>query len=137
MTTTATPTQTEGETITAEAVTADAFAARVFTAALGWAESMSIYLGDRLGWYRSLVDDGSATADELAARTGTSPRYAREWLEQQAVIGILVADPDPPDTTRPTPTRPTPTRPRRWRPAPPPLKPPVDDSPSRLARLRC
>lgn len=54
---------------------------------------MSIHLGDTLGWYRSLADDGPATADELAARTSTVPRYAREWLEQQAVAGYLtVAD---------------------------------------------
>ncbi len=72
--------------------TPDAFAERVFAAALGWAESMSIYLGDRLGWYRSLAADGPATADELATRTATSSRYAREWLEQQAVVGILDVD---------------------------------------------
>ena len=58
---------------------------------------MAIYLGDRLGWYRSLADDGPATAEELAARTSTHPRYAREWLEQQAVSSWLdVTDhPDP------------------------------------------
>lgn len=50
---------------------------------------MSIHLGDRLGWYRSLAADGPASAPDLAARTGTHPRYAREWLEQQAVAGLL------------------------------------------------
>ena len=50
---------------------------------------MSVHLGDRLGWYRSLATDGPATAPDLAARTGTHPRYAREWLEQQAVAGLL------------------------------------------------
>jgi len=68
----------------------DAYAERMLGAALGWIDVMAAYLGDRLGWYRSLAEAGPATADELAARTGTAPRYAREWLEQQAVSGILV-----------------------------------------------
>ncbi|MFD4960380.1 class I SAM-dependent methyltransferase [Microbacterium sp. NPDC058389] len=72
----------------------DAYAERMLGAALGWIDLMAAYLGDRLGWYRSLAEAGPATADELAARTGTAPRYAREWLEQQAVSGILVLTPD-------------------------------------------
>ena len=32
---------------------------------------------------------GPATSGELAQRTGTAERYAREWLEHQAVAGIL------------------------------------------------
>ena len=33
------------------------------------------------------------TSSELASRTGTNERYAREWLEQQTVAGFLaVAD---------------------------------------------
>jgi hypothetical protein len=31
-------------------------------------------------------DGGPATTQELADRTGTHERYAREWLEQQAVM---------------------------------------------------
>lgn len=34
----------------------------------------------------------SATADELAGRSGTHPRYAQEWLEIQSAFGILDAD---------------------------------------------
>lgn len=73
-------------------MTADAFAERVLAASLGWVDLMSAYLGVRLGWYRALQDAGPATADELAQRTGTAPRYAREWLEQQAVSGVLVLE---------------------------------------------
>ncbi|GHD13152.1 class I SAM-dependent methyltransferase [Zhihengliuella salsuginis] len=75
-----------------EEPTTEELADRVFQAALGTIDIFSIHLGDRLGWYRSLADDGPATADELASRTGTHPRYAREWLEQQAVTGLLAAD---------------------------------------------
>ncbi len=70
-------------------VTAEQFAERLFASALGFADILAVHLGDRLGWYRSLVDDGPSTAAQLAERTGTSPRYAREWLEQQAVTGVL------------------------------------------------
>jgi ubiquinone/menaquinone biosynthesis C-methylase UbiE len=71
---------------------ADALAERIFAAAIGSFEIAGVYLGDRLGWYRTLAGDGPATPDELAARTGTDARYAREWLEQQAAGGILAVD---------------------------------------------
>ncbi len=70
-------------------VTAERVAARLLEAAVGTADLLAVYLGDRLGWYASLRENGPATPDELAARTGTAVRYAREWLEQQAVTGLL------------------------------------------------
>lgn len=78
---------------------AEHLADRLVQSLLGWAEINAVYAGDRLGWYRSLAEHGPATAPELASRTGTAPRYAREWLEQQAVTGILDAD-DEPDSAR-------------------------------------
>ncbi len=72
----------------------DALIERIFAAAVASFDIAGIYLGERLGWYRSLADDGPATPDELAARTGTDARYAREWLEQQAVGGLLEVDPE-------------------------------------------
>jgi len=71
---------------------ADALTERLFSAAVATFDLVGVYLGDRLGWYRSLATDGPATADELAARTSTDARYALEWLEQQAVGGILEVD---------------------------------------------
>ena len=72
---------------------ADALTERLFTSAVASFDIAGVYLGDRLGWYKSLATDGPATPEELASRTGTDARYAREWLEQQAVGGILeVAD---------------------------------------------
>jgi ubiquinone/menaquinone biosynthesis C-methylase UbiE len=71
---------------------ADALTERLFTAAIATFDLAGVYLGDRLGLYRSLDADGPATPDELAARTGTDPRYVREWLEQQAVGGILAVE---------------------------------------------
>jgi len=71
---------------------ADALAERLFGAAIGTFDLAGVYLGDRLGWYRDLATEGPAAPDELAVRTGTDARYAREWLEQQAVTGILDVD---------------------------------------------
>ncbi|WP_027500632.1 class I SAM-dependent methyltransferase [Rhodococcus sp. UNC363MFTsu5.1] len=76
--------------------TADALAQRIVEAALGTVDLLSIHMGDRLGWYRSLRVDGPATPEELAVRTDTHPRYAREWLEQQAVTGLIEVDSDEP-----------------------------------------
>ncbi|HEX2041304.1 MAG TPA: class I SAM-dependent methyltransferase [Acidimicrobiales bacterium] len=64
---------------------------RVLEAATGALELFGIYLGDRLGLYKALLD-GARTAPELAAAAGIAPRYAREWLEQQAVAGVLTVD---------------------------------------------
>src|SRR4051794_20341197 len=72
--------------------TADEVGERLFGSLLGTVEIMSVYLGDRLGWYRSLAGEGPASAVELARRTGTQVRYAREWLEQQAVAGLLTVE---------------------------------------------
>ena len=65
--------------------------ARLFAATVGTLELFGVYLGDRLGLYAALRE-GSATPPELAERCGIHPRYAREWLEQQAVAGVLTVD---------------------------------------------
>src|SRR5829696_946079 len=58
-------------------------------ATTGTLELFGIYLGDRLGLYRALRTAGAVTPDELGATARIAPRYAREWLEQQAVAGVL------------------------------------------------
>src|SRR6266511_3476082 len=69
-----------------------ALVGRLFEAALGAVDMVSVYLGDRLGLYRALAERGASTPTELASRAGINERYAREWLEQQAVTGILEVD---------------------------------------------
>src|SRR5689334_24625874 len=69
-----------------------AFGERLFDAVLATMDLQAVYLGDRLGYYRALAA-GPLTSAELAGRTGTAERYAREWLEQQAVTGLLETDP--------------------------------------------
>jgi SAM-dependent methyltransferase len=52
----------------------------------------SVVVGHRLGLYRSLAE-GPATAEQLARRTGTEPRYITEWLGGQAAGGYVGYDP--------------------------------------------
>ena len=70
----------------------DALATRLFEATLGAFDLITIHLGLTLGLYDALRDRGPATATGLAAQAGIDTRYAREWLEQQAVSGILDVD---------------------------------------------
>jgi SAM-dependent methyltransferase len=79
----------------------DELVERLFGSALGATDLLCVYLGDRLGMYRALTDAGPSTSAELASVTGLNERYAREWLEQQAMAGILEAvDPDDSDAER-------------------------------------
>ncbi len=70
----------------------DALRERLFGNAVGALELYTIYLGERLGLYRALAEGGAATSSQLAARTGTTERYVREWLEQHAASDLLVVD---------------------------------------------
>jgi SAM-dependent methyltransferase len=52
-----------------------------------------VVMGDKLGLYRALAGAGPLTPAELAERTGTAERYAREWLNAQAAGGYVEYDP--------------------------------------------
>ena len=70
----------------------EAFIDKILQSTRGAFEMFGMYLGVRLGYYRALSESGPANSRELAQWTGTYERYAREWLEQQAVCGILAVD---------------------------------------------
>jgi 2-polyprenyl-3-methyl-5-hydroxy-6-metoxy-1,4-benzoquinol methylase len=82
----------EAPSVASDARTPDELVGRLFEASVGMFDVMSVHLGDRLGLYRVLHEQGPATPGELAARAAIDVRYAREWLEQQAVTGILDVD---------------------------------------------
>jgi SAM-dependent methyltransferase len=67
----------------------------------GALELFAVHLGGRLGLYRWLAEAGPSTPADLAEGSGIAERYAREWLEQQAVAGLLEAS-DEPDGDRRT-----------------------------------
>jgi SAM-dependent methyltransferase len=52
-------------------------------------ELLTIELGRRLGLYSALSVAGPVTAAQLADHASIAPRYAAEWLDQQAAAGIL------------------------------------------------
>lgn len=52
----------------------------------------TVTVGDQLGLYKALAK-GACTAEELARRTETDPRYLREWLSAQAASGYVEYDP--------------------------------------------
>jgi 2-polyprenyl-3-methyl-5-hydroxy-6-metoxy-1,4-benzoquinol methylase len=72
-------------------MTREAFVQRINDSTLGAFDIASTYLGVKLGLYRALVDNGPATAAELASRTSTNERLVREWLEQQGATELLIA----------------------------------------------
>jgi SAM-dependent methyltransferase len=51
--------------------------------------SALVLIGDKLGLYRAMAGAGPLTSAELAARTGTTERYVRDWLVNQAAGGYL------------------------------------------------
>jgi SAM-dependent methyltransferase/predicted transcriptional regulator len=67
----------------------DALAERLLTSMIQSAELASVWLGLRLRLYEALREHGPVIVAELAGRAGIDARYAREWLEQQAVAGLL------------------------------------------------
>lgn len=69
----------------------EAFAEQLVTGTTVGFEMLSVWLGLRLGLYEA-CDAGPATSAELAHRAGVDERYVREWVEHQAVAGILTVD---------------------------------------------
>jgi hypothetical protein len=55
-------------------------------------ELLTIELGRRFGLYRTLHEQGPITAPAFATAADIAPRYAREWLEQQAAAGIVAVE---------------------------------------------
>src|SRR3979411_2874878 len=51
-----------------------------------------VIIGDRLGLYRALAENGPMTSEALAHATRTHQRDVREWLANQAASGYLEYD---------------------------------------------
>ena len=69
----------------------------LFESLLGTLDVLSIHIGDHFGLYELLHRRGPMTVAEVAEHGGLDPRYAREWLEQQCVAGLIDVD-DPSET---------------------------------------
>jgi 2-polyprenyl-3-methyl-5-hydroxy-6-metoxy-1,4-benzoquinol methylase len=73
----------------ADATRVEEFSGSLFLACLATVELANVELGVRLGLYEALAGAGPTTAAALARTAGIEERYAQEWLEQQAVAGVL------------------------------------------------
>jgi 2-polyprenyl-3-methyl-5-hydroxy-6-metoxy-1,4-benzoquinol methylase len=51
-----------------------------------------VVIGDKLGLYKAMAGAGPMSSSELAAKTGTTERYIREWLAAQAAGGWMTYD---------------------------------------------
>jgi len=61
-----------------------------------WGATLSsalVIIGDKLGLYKAMADGEPVTPQQLAQRTGTTERYVREWLINQAASGYIDYDP--------------------------------------------
>ena len=72
----------------------EAFTHRVLEDTSAMTVTIMAYLGDRLGLFKDLATNGSATSTQLAKRAGINERYAREWLSAMACAGYLEYDPE-------------------------------------------
>ena len=70
----------------------EGFAFRLLGSAVAMMDLATIRIGKDLGLYDALAEQGPTTSDGLAGLCEVDERYAREWLEQQAVTGILEVD---------------------------------------------
>src|SRR4029450_10931097 len=64
-----------------------ALAGRPLRDAVGALELYTVYLGERLGLYRTLADHGPATSSELAGRNGPAEGYGRGRVGGHAASG--------------------------------------------------
>ncbi|MCK0112621.1 methyltransferase domain-containing protein [Ornithinimicrobium sp. F0845] len=71
-----------------------AFAQHIGGLLAGGATTAMMVVGDRTGLYAAMAAGGPLTPAQLAADTGTAERYVREWLAQQAAVGIVQHDPE-------------------------------------------
>ena len=95
MSTASTKTETTSKPFTPTEFDADkagAFVGKVVTDCAATVSVANAVIGDQLGLYRAMAGAGPITSAQLAERTGTSERYVREWLINQAAAGYIDYD---------------------------------------------
>jgi SAM-dependent methyltransferase len=70
----------------------EAFVGKVLGDLAGLFTAKLATIGDRLGLWKDLAANGSATSAAFAARTGIAERYAREWLAGMHAAGYVDYD---------------------------------------------
>lgn len=67
----------------------EAFLGQIVNDVGGGFSSVLAYTGDRLGLFQAMSDGQPVTSQSLAARTGLTERYLREWLLHMAAAGYI------------------------------------------------
>ena len=80
------------QTAAIDPVRQEAFVGKVVEQISGTMTTLLAAIGDRLGLFKNLADQGPATSTELALRTKLNERYLREWLGGMATAGYLNYD---------------------------------------------
>ena len=75
-----------------DAAKPEAFVGKVFGDLAGVTNTAMASIGDQLGLFKNLAEQGPATSAALAERTGTNERYIREWLAAMASAEYLAYD---------------------------------------------
>jgi SAM-dependent methyltransferase len=70
------------------------FMGRMVANMTGATACLGIWLGDELGLYKTLAENGQQSAEEVADGAGCNPRLVREWLDGQAAAGLVDYDPE-------------------------------------------
>ena len=84
---------TTTETPTVDQAKLEAFVGQAVTDMGAAISGLLLHIGDRLGLYKVLAGAGPITSADLAQRSGTTERYVREWLGNQAAGGYVVYHP--------------------------------------------
>jgi len=71
---------------------------RIFLEGVGAFHLGTVYVGLKLGLFKTLVEDGPLTAADLAEDLDLDAWYVREWLQAEATAGLVSADDE--DLTR-------------------------------------
>src|SRR4029453_2826133 len=77
---------------TIDAARQEEFVGKVVEQISGTMTTLLGAIGDRLGLFKNLAEQGPATSAELASRTKLNERYLREWLGGMATAGYLSYD---------------------------------------------
>ena len=77
---------------TIDAARQEEFVGKVVEQISGTMTTLLGAIGDRLGLFKNLAEQGPATSLELASRTKLNERYLREWLGGMTTAGYLNYD---------------------------------------------
>jgi len=77
------------ETVAIDPARQEQFVGKVVEQISGTMTTLLAAIGDRLGLFKNLAEQGAATSTELASRTTLNERYLREWLGGMSSAGYL------------------------------------------------